>query len=119
MWSKYTRLDVVPGGEPQKFYISENDDRSRELLFRLFASSGDFVMPDSGVTVTLEGRKPDGTDLRVTGSRINQALTFLLPASAADQPGEIPCNVVISGGNKRLYTEMFILVVDPDTREEE
>ncbi len=119
MWSKYTRLDVVPGGEPQRFYISENDERSRELLFRLFASTGEFEMPESGVTVTLEGRKPDGSDLKVTGSRTNSALTFVLPASAADMPGEIPCNVVITAGNKRLYTEMFILVVDPDTREEE
>lgn len=116
MIRKYAKLDVVPGGEPQRFYISEDDDRSRHIVFRLFASKGDLVL-ESGTTATLEGRKPDGTKLTVSGSRSNTEVTFDLPKAAADTPGEIACNVVLRHGSKRLYTERFRLVVDENVKE--
>lgn len=118
MQSKYTWIDVVPGDDPEKFHISEHDDRSRHLMLRIYAREGEIELSDSA-TVEIEGKKPDGTELHVTGSRINLACTFDLPAEAASVPGEVPCKILIADGNKKIYTELFILVVDPDTGEEE
>lgn len=114
MLRKYAKLDVVPGGEPQAFFISEHDDRSRHLIFSLFASEGEIDLP-SGTTAVLEGRLPDGEELRIGGTVEGRMLTFDLPAAAAQTAGKIPCNVVLSAGTKRLYTEGFRLVVDKDT----
>lgn len=116
MQRKYAKLDVVPGGEPQRFYISQNDERSRHLVFSLFASEGTFEL-EQGTTAALEGLKPDGTELKIAASLNGIGVTVDLPASAADLPGEIPCNVVLAANGKRLYTELFILIVDPDVEE--
>lgn len=117
MQRKYAKLDIVPGGEPQHFYISQNDERSRHLVFSLFASEGTFELPQ-GTTATLEGLKPDGTELKISGSLNGIGVTFDLPESAADIAGKLPCNVVLKSGEKRLYTELFMLIVDPDIEEE-
>ena len=116
MIRKYVKLDVVPGGEAQRFHISEDDERSRHIVFRLFASKGELTLP-SGTTAAIEGRKPDGTELRVSGTRSNMEVTFDLPKAAADVPGETICNVVLKSGSKRLYTERFRLVVDENVKE--
>ncbi len=117
MVRKYAKLDVVPGGEPQHFFISERDDRSRHLIFSLFASEGEFETP-SGMTASLEGRLPEGGELIVTGAVEGIMVTFDIPASAAAKAGVIPCNVVLKSGNLRLYTEGFQLVVDKDVEVE-
>ena len=116
MQIKYTKLDVVPGGEPQRFSISQGDKQSRTLAFTLFAGDGALDLPQ-GATVTLEGKKPDGSSLIVGGSLAGIGARFLLPESAARVPGQIPCNVVIRSGTQRLYTETFFLVVDRKTKE--
>lgn len=118
MQRKYAKLDVVPGGDPQRFHISKHDEKSRHLLFSLFASEGALELPN-GTTASLEGRKPNGTELKISGSLSGIGVTIDLPASAADTAGEIPCNVVLTANGKRLYTEVFLLVVDPDTEEGE
>lgn len=116
MQIKYTKLDVVPGGEPQQYSISQGDKNSRFLAFSLFARSGELEIPQ-GATVTLEGKKPDGTELVVPGSLAGIGAQFLLPESAASVPGRIPCKVVIRSGISRLYTETFYLMVDQKTKE--
>ena len=115
MQIKYTKLDVVPGGEPQQYPISQGDKNSRSLAFSLFARSGELSIPQ-GATVTLEGKKPDGTALVVSGTLSGIGARFLLPESAADVPGRIPCQVVIRSGTRRLYTETFYLIVDQKTK---
>ena len=116
MQVKYTKLDVVPGGEPQPYFISQGDKNSRSLAFSLFAKSGELEIPQ-GATVTLEGKKPDGTELVVSGTLAGIGARFLLPESAASVPGRIPCKVVIRSGTSRLYTETFLLIVDRKTKE--
>lgn len=118
MHRRYVKLDVVPGIEPVKVYISQNDVRSRTLSFRLFARVGEFEIP-AGAVMTLEGRKPDGGRLTVAGSYENLLVTFTLPEAAALVPGTIPCNVVISSGDNRLYTETILIIIDKDVLEGE
>lgn len=118
MITKYPLLDVVPGGEPQKFHISQHDKNSRTLQFRLFASKGELPELPSGTTATLEGRKPDMTQLVVSARLSGFLVTVTLPESAASIPGYVPCNIVLRSGSKRLYTELFVLVVDQPAKEE-
>lgn len=118
MITKYPLLDVVPGGEPQKFHISKFDKNSRTLQFRLFASSGELDIP-SGTTASLEGRKPDMSELKVSASLNGYLVTVTLPESAADKAGYVPCNIILKNGNKRLYSELFILVVDKPAKEDD
>ena len=113
MVRKYAKLDMVPGGQPQRFDISEHDDRTRHLIFSLFASEGEFTMPEN-CTATLEGRLPSGGELKVNGQVEGYMVTFDLPAAAAAVAGTIPCNVVLTYDGNRLYSEGFRLVVDKD-----
>ena len=116
MQIKYSKLDVVPGGEPQQYLISQGDRDSRSLAFSLFARIGELEIPQ-GATVILEGKKPDGTALVVPGTLAGISARFLLPESAASVPGRVPCKVVIRSGTIRLYTETFYLIVDQKTKE--
>lgn len=112
MVSKYAKLDVVPGGDPVKFFISENDIRSRTLIFRLFAREGELEIP-SGATVTLEAKRPDGAEFEIAGTRNNLELKFILPEAVAEQAGTIPAQVAIKTSDSELRTERILIVVDP------
>lgn len=116
MQRKYAKLDVVPGQSPQLWHVSQHDKRSRHIIFSLFARDGTLSLP-SGTTATLEGRKPDGTDLVLSASLNNLAVTIDLPESAAETAGTIPCRILLKSGDKRLYTETFEIIADPDVKE--
>ena len=115
---RYKKLDVVPGGEPARINVSQGDALSRVLTFSLFASSGELEIP-SGASVTLKGRKPDGSEMTLAGTLEGVMATFTLPESAMDKPGEMPCNVVISAGQNRRYTETGIITIDSTERGDE
>ena len=119
MITKYPLLDVVPGGRPQRFPISRYDQNARTLQFRLFASVGELPEIPSGTIASLEGKKPDGSEMKVRANRSGFLVTVTLPESAASLSGEIPCNIVLTKGRKRLASELFIIVVDPPAKEED
>lgn len=118
MITKYPQLDVVPGGRPQRFHISQYDKNSRTLQFKLFAREGELETPPIGTTAKLEGFKPDGEALFISASLSGFLVTVTLPESAASVPGEIPCRIALTKGSDRLYTEVFILVVDKPAKED-
>ena len=112
---RYKKLDVVPGGKPVRINVSQGDALSRVLTFSLFASSGELEIP-SGASVALKGRKPDGEEMVLAGTLEGIMATFTLPETAMDTPGNMPCNVVISAGQNRLYTETVMITIDSTER---
>ena len=82
----------------------------------MFASEGELELPQ-GTTAKLEGTKPDGTELTVSAAINGVGVTVDLPAAAADVSGEIPCKIVLTSEGRRLGTETFILIADPDVKE--
>ena len=112
---RYKKLDVVPGGEPVRINVSQGDALSRTLTFSFFASSGELEIP-SGASVTLKGRKPDGSEIDLPGTLEGIMATFTLSESAMDTPGDMPCNVVITAGQNRLYTETVMITIDSTER---
>lgn len=108
---RYKKLDVVPGGAPVRINVSQGDIMTRTLVFSLFASAGELSIP-AGASVALKGKRPDGEDMALPGTLEGIMATFTLPEAALEVPGEMPCNVVISSGGNRLYTEMIEISID-------
>ena len=62
MLSRPFKLDLVPGGVQLMIHVSQYDD-DQELVLSLYSSQGTLDVPDTGVTASIRGTKPDGNGI--------------------------------------------------------
>ena len=62
MLKRTYELDMVPGGIPLSIHLSQYDSDVL-LVFRLYASQGTLMIPESGVVAQIRGTKLDGNGI--------------------------------------------------------
>ena len=62
MLSRPFKLDLVPGGVQLMIHVSQYDD-DQELVLSLYSSQGTLDVPDTGITASIRGTKPDGNGI--------------------------------------------------------
>ena len=105
-------LDMIPGeSTPPVVHVSQFDVNSRTLTFNLMKGGVAFV-PDAGMSVTLDGMKPDNHvfsyPMTVNGSSVSiDVLTQMTVVS-----GHVRCEVSVSNQNGKIGSANFILAVE-------
>ena len=105
-------LDMIPGeSAPPVVHVSQFDVNSRTLTFNLM-KGGVAYEPDIGMTVTLDGTKPDNTafsyPMTVDGSSVSIALQTQMTVVA----GHVRCEVTVSNASGQIGSANFILAVE-------
>lgn len=105
-------LDMIPGeSTPPVVHVSQFDVNSRTLTFNLMKGGVAYV-PDAGMSVTLDGMKPDNTvfsyPMTVDGSAVSiDVLTQMTVVS-----GHVRCEVSVSNQTGKIGSANFILAVE-------
>ena len=105
-------LDMIPGeSTPPVVHVSQFDVNSRTLTFNLMKGGVAYV-PDVGMSVTLDGMKPDNTvfsyPMTVDGSSVSiDVLTQMTVVS-----GHVRCEVSVSNQTGKIGSANFILAVE-------
>lgn len=105
-------LDMIPGeSTPPVVHVSQFDVKSRTLTFNLMKGGVAYV-PDAGMSVTLDGMKPDNTvfsyPMTVDGSSVSiDVLTQMTVVS-----GHVRCEVSVSNQTGKIGSANFILAVE-------
>ena len=103
---------MIPGeSTPPVVHVSQFDVNSRTLTFNLMKGGVAFV-PDAGMSVTLDGMKPDNHvfsyPMTVNGSSVSiDVLTQMTVVS-----GHVKCEVSVSNQNGKIGSANFILAVE-------
>ena len=105
-------LSLQPGGMPPKIPCVQGDANSRTLSFTLISGGAAFT-PPSGAVATFDGTKPDGKSFSVSAAISGSTVTVTLTAQMTVLPGEIPCQITITGGEKTIGTAEILLEVAP------
>ena len=105
-------LDMIPGeSAPPVVHVSQFDVNSRTLTFNLM-KGGVAYEPDVGMTVTLDGTKPDNTafsyPMTVDGSSVSIALQPQMTVLS----GHVRCEVTVSNASGQIGSANFILAVE-------
>lgn len=105
-------LDMIPGeSAPPVVHVSQFDVNSRTLKFNLM-KGGVAYEPDVGMTVTLDGTKPDNTafsyPMTVDGSSVSIALQTQMTVVS----GHVRCEVTVSNASGQIGSANFILAVE-------
>lgn len=105
-------LDMIPGeSTPPMVHVSQFDVNSRTLTFNLMKGGVAYV-PDAGMSVTLDGMKPDNTvfsyPMTVDGSSVSiDVMTQMTVVS-----GHVNCEVSVSNQTGKIGSANFILAVE-------
>lgn len=105
-------LDMIPGESTQPVvHVSQFDDNSRTLTFNLM-KGGVAYEPDAGMSVTLDGAKPDGTafsyPMTVNGSTVSIDVKTQMTVVS----GHVKCEVSVSNVSGKIGSANFILAVE-------
>lgn len=105
-------LDMIPGeSTPSVVHVSQFDVNSRTLTFNLM-KGGVAYEPDAGMSVTLDGTKPDGTafsyPMTVNGSSVSINVQTQMTVVA----GHVKCEVSVSNASGKIGSANFILAVE-------
>ena len=104
-------LNLIPGAIPPRISVSQYDDASRSLVFRLYNGAVSFT-PGSGTTVQIRGTKPDNKGFEyaasIAGSTVTAAITDQMTAVA----GDVRCEIVLKDSTKTIGTGNFVLEVE-------
>ena len=105
-------LDMIPGESAAPVvHVSQFDVNSRTLTFNLM-KGGVAYEPDVGMTVTLDGTKPDNTafsyPMTVDGSSVSIALQPQMTVLS----GHVRCEVTVSSASGQIGSANFILAVE-------
>ena len=105
-------LDMIPGeSTPPVVHVSQFDVNSRTLTFNL-TKGGVAYEPDAGMSVTLDGMKPDNTvfsyPMTVDGSSVSIDVLTQMTVVA----GPVRCEVSLSNQTGKIGSANFILAVE-------
>lgn len=104
-------LNIVPGGVPLTVRLSQYDS-DISLVFRLYASKGDFFIED-GTTVEIRGRKPNGETFSHSGTVSGNMVTIPFYEDMTDVSGKTVCEITLEHDQKSLSTSNFYINIEP------
>ena len=104
-------LDLVPGRVPLTIHVSQYDSGSRAIVFSLFSSTGEFVIP-AEATAEVKGTKPDGNGFSYEAELSGNTVTINVTKQMTAVAGKAICEIVILHGETELATANFILYIE-------
>lgn len=104
-------LDLVPGRVPLTIHVSQYDSGSRAIVFSLFSSTGEFVIP-AEATAEVKGTKPDGNGFSYEAELSGNTVTINVTKQMTAMAGKAICEIVILHGETELATANFILYIE-------
>lgn len=105
-------LDMIPGeSAPPVVHVSQFDVNSRTLTFNLM-KGGVAYEPDVGMTVTLDGTKPDNTAFSYPMTVDGSSVSITLQTQMTVVSGHVRCEVTVSNASGQIGSANFILAVE-------
>ena len=105
-------LDMIPGeSTPPVVHVSQFDVNSRTLTFNLMKGGVAYV-PDAGMSVTLDGTKPDGTAFSYPMTVNGSYVSINVQTQMTVVPGHVKCEVSVSNVSGKIGSANFILAVE-------
>lgn len=105
-------LDMIPGeSAPPVVHVSQFDVNSRTLTFNLM-KGGVAYEPDVGMTVTLDGTKPDNTAFSYPMTVDGSSVSIVLQTQMTVVSGHVRCEVTVSNASGQIGSANFILAVE-------
>lgn len=105
-------LDMIPGeSTPPVVHVSQFDVNSRTLTFNLMKGGVAYV-PDAGMSVTLDGTKPDGTAFSYPMTVNGSSVSINVQTQMTVVSGHVKCEVSVSNVSGKIGSANFILAVE-------
>jgi len=106
-------LNMVPDkGSPIHINVSQNDDKCRTFIFKLYSSDGSWTAPASA-TATIEGRKDDGKFFSFACTYSNGEVTVIVQQQMVAVAGKVRCKIKMVSGAETIESAPFYFVVNP------
>ena len=106
-------LNMVPDkGSQIHINVSQNDDKCRTFIFRLYSSDGSWTAPASA-TATIEGRKDDGKFFSFACTYSNGEVTVIVQQQMVAVAGKVRCKIKLVSGAETIESAPFYFVVNP------
>lgn len=106
-------LNMVPDkGSPIHINVSQNDDKCRTFIFKLYSSDGSWTAPASA-TATIEGRKDDGKFFSFACTYSNGEVTVVVQQQMVVVAGKVRCKIKLVSGAETIESAPFYFVVNP------
>lgn len=106
-------LNMVPDkGSPIHINVSQNDDKCRTFIFKLYSSDGSWTAPASA-TATIEGRKDDGKFFSFACTYSNGEVTVVVQQQMVVVAGKVRCKIKMVSGAETIESAPFYFVVNP------
>jgi len=105
-------LDMIPGeSTPPVVHVSQFDVNSRTLTFNLM-KGGVAYEPDAGMSVTLDGTKPDETAFSYPMTVNGSSVSIDVQTQMTVVSGHVKCEVSVSNASGKIGSANFILAVE-------
>lgn len=105
-------LDMIPGeSTPPVVHVSQFDVNSRTLTFNLM-KGGVAYEPDAGMSVTLDGTKPDNTAFSYPMTVNGSSVSINVQTQMTVVSGHVKCEVSVSNVSGKIGSANFILAVE-------
>lgn len=106
-------LNMVPDkGSPIHINVSQNDDKCRTFIFKLYSSDGSWTAPASA-TATIEGKKDDGKFFSFACTYSNGEVTVIVQQQMVAVAGKVRCKIKLVSGAETIESAPFYFVVNP------
>ena len=105
-------LSLQPGAVPVRVPCVQGENLGRDIVFTLTSNGTAANLPD-GLTVTIEGTKPDGKSFSVSASQDGDTVTVTLTQQMCAVAGEVPCQLTLADSSAVIATARFLLEVAP------
>lgn len=106
-------LNMVPDkGSPIHINVSQNDDKCRTFIFKLYSSDGSWTAPASA-NATIEGRKDDGKFFSFACTYSNGEVTVIVQQQMVAVAGKVRCKIKLVSGAETIESAPFYFVVNP------
>lgn len=106
-------LNMVPDkGSPIHINVSQNDDKCRTFIFKLYSSDGSWTAPASA-TATIEGRKDDGKFFSFACTYSSGEVTVIVQQQMVAVAGKVRCKLKLVSGAETIESAPFYFVVNP------
>lgn len=105
-------LSLQPGGVPLRVPCVQGENLGRTLEFTLTSCAAAANLPD-GLTVTIEGTKPDGKSFSAVAGQNGDTVTVTLTQQMCAVAGEVPCQLTLADSSAVIATARFLLEVAP------
>lgn len=104
---------MVPDkGSPIHINVSQNDDKCRTFIFKLYSSDGSWTAPASA-TATIEGRKDDEKFFSFACTYSNGEVTVIVQQQMVAVAGKVRCKIKLVSGAETIESAPFYFVVNP------